>query len=1101
MTTGVDIWAQQERLDETQVTQPALVALQIALYRLLESFGMRPDYLIGHSVGELSAAHVAGVLSLDDAVKLVRARAELMGALPSGGEMLAIAADEDELELPDGVSLAGINGPKACVISGPREQLEPLKEGWEQKGRQTSWLRTSHAFHSALMEPMLDQFAELCQELSYQEPQIPIVSNLTGELGEAFDAAYWPAQARSPVRYADGIATLEREGVSQFYELGPDPVLATLAGGCIEGEANIAATLRKGRPDAQAFGEFLCRVGEVNWQAYYAGSGARHADLPTYAFQHERYWLAPAAGADVVAAGLSRTDHPLLGVGLHLAGEDQWAFSGRLSLATQPWLADHTVLDATLLSGTSFVEVGLAAGRQVECEQLEEIVLEAPLALPAGAGVAIQLLVEAADNAGRRAFTVYSREDDAVDDEWRRHASGVLAPASEAIGSDLQELGAERFPPDGAEPIAVDGLYDRLAEMGLGYGPAFQGVTAAWRRGEELFVEVGGQASDADHFGLHPGLLDSTLHAGFTLSDGADVRLPFAWRGVRLLRTGVASLRARVAAAGNDAVTIAAVDGEGVPVIAVEAVSGRPVDAAALGRAGSDRSLYDLSWTELPRPATNGHPARFAVVGDLAVEGVSERYEDLDSLAETIAAGEDLPDLSVLIGPASGGSAPVEAAHAGAGETLALLQRWIADERLGQAKLVLVTSGAVAIEPGDEIDPAAATIWGLVRSAQSEHPGRFLLVDVDGTDVHWPEVVAAAEPQVATRGGRLLVPRIERIGRTDDDAEPDFGDGAVLVTGGTGGLGALLARHLATAHGVSRLVLASRSGLKAEGAAQLRDELAELGCEVQVETCDVSDRGALARMLDSVGPLSAVVHTAGVLEDATIDSLDDERPGAGAGAEGRRGLASARAHRRDAAVGVRALLFGGGDVRGAGPSQLRGRQRLFGRPCASAARSGAARHLACLGRLDGGHGRCPRAGWPVPTRAPRHDAPAGRAGTRPVRRRAGGGLREPARGGSRPAGAAVPGAHRCPPTTPEGPGAGSGRQVPRPGRNTGSAAGRAAEVRMGSQPCSRRCAATSRPCSDWARLPRWSPRPRSRTSASTRSPRSSCAIGSAPPVA
>ena len=860
---GQKPFADQERLDQTQVTQPALFALHIALYRLLESFGMRPDYLIGHSVGELSAACVAGVLSLEDAAKLVRARAELMGALPTGGAMLAIAADEDELELPDGVSLAGINGPKACVASGPREQLEPLKEHWEEKGRQTSWLRTSHAFHSALMEPMLKEFAQVCGELSYQEPQIPIVSNLTGELGEAFDADYWVSQARSTVRFAQGIATLEGQGVSQFYELGPDPVLCTLAAGCLSGEANLAATLRKGRPDTQALGEFLLRARDVDWQAYYAASGAQHADLPTYAFQHERYWLSPAAGADVAAAGLSRPEHPLLGAGLHLAGEDEWVFTGRLSLATQPWLSDHSVFDTVVVPGTALVELALAAGEHVGCQTLDELTLEAPLILAEAGAVQLQLTVGEPDGEGRRELAIHSRpegsEEDGEETDWTRHAAGSVSDA-EPEADAAAELAAAQWPPEGAEPIDTGALYDRLAELGFNYGPVFQGVTAAWRRGEEIFSEVSlqdAQGSEAARYAIHPALFDSCFHAAI-LSLGTEhasgqLPLPFSFAGVRNHLAGAASLRVAIAPDAEGGLRIGATDPSGTAVLSVEALSARPVDPSMLEglRRGRDESLFAVEWEEI-EPGIDGTTPRLASLGDLELADEVERHADLDSLREAIEAGASEPDAVLVAAPTPDGDLP-GAARSATERMLEFLQTWLAEERLSDTQLVLLTRGAVAAADGDEIDLRLAPVWGLARSAASEHPGRVMLVDYDRLErLDWAALLAAGEPQLALRGESLLAPRLSAL--PGGDARPDFGD-SVLVTGGTGGLGALVARHLAAAHGVSRLVLVSRRGPEAEGAAELRAELAELGCEVQLEACDVADRAALAELLAaSAGP-------------------------------------------------------------------------------------------------------------------------------------------------------------------------------------------------------------------------------------------------------
>ena len=453
-----------DEIDRTEVTQPALFALEVALFRLVESFGVRPDFLVGHSVGELVAAHVAGVLSLEDACRLVSARGRLMGALPEGGAMLAVEASEDEVQhvLGERVSLAAVNGPRSVVLSGDAEAIEAL----EFEGR-TSRLRVSHAFHSHRMEPMLDDFRRVAESLSYGQPKVPVVSNVTGELAELSDPEYWVRHVREAVRFADGIRFLEQAGVTRFLELGPDAVLSAMAQQTADGA--FVPALRRDRPEAETFVSFLADAHnagvDVDWRKLL--DGGRRVDLPTYPFQRERYWLAPRAGDPTYAA-----DHPLLTAAVPIAGEDQWVFTGRLSLATHAWLRDHMVLDAVLLPATAFVEMALAAAAEVGSDTVEELTLEAPLVIPEGRDVHIQVTVGDADAGDRRQIAIHSRSGD----DWTRHASGQLArSAGEAPAAPAE------WPPSEADPLDVDALYDRLAGTGFSYGPAFQTVTAAWR--------------------------------------------------------------------------------------------------------------------------------------------------------------------------------------------------------------------------------------------------------------------------------------------------------------------------------------------------------------------------------------------------------------------------------------------------------------------------------------------------------------------------------------------------------------------------------------------------------------------------------------------
>jgi pimaricinolide synthase PimS1 len=836
-----------ESLEHTTLAQTSLFALEVALYRLVESWGIEPDFLIGHSIGELAAAHVAGVLSLEDARTLVEARARLMGALPEGGAMAQLKELPDEL--PDGVEVAAVNAPNAIVVSGDAEAVESLG------GKR---LKVSHAFHSHLMEPMLDEFREVAQTLSYDEPRIPMAS------GDVTEPEYWVRQVRDTVRFVDGVEWLEQQGVTRFLELGPDGVLSALVG-----DRFAVPAMRRRRPEPEAFTSFLAEAYtsgiDLDWPL-----GGRRVELPTYAFQRERYWLASgSARGDAAALGQRAAEHPLLGAAVAVAGEgDEWLFTGRLSLDTQPWLADHAVLDTVLLPGTAFVEIALRAGAEVGCAALEELTLEAPLGLPEQGAVQLQVSVAAADESGRREVAVYARAEDEVEGEWTRHAGGLLGPVD--AGEDAGAV-PEAWPPEGAEPLEVDSLYDRLVDHGFRYGPVFQGLRAAWRRGDELFADVAlgeVQATEAGRFGLHPALFDAALHPMFLAADGGEAALPFAWTGVRLGATGAASLRVRVAPEGDGALSIEARDDAGQQVIAVERLVARAIDPGQMGRArpAAQDALYRVDWAEVHAAPAD---ARLAVLGDaLEVEGATV-YHDLEALR----AEADPPDVVFVRAGAQPGDA-----HEQAARTLELLKAWLAGEQRDATRLVIVTRSAIAARAGEAPDLAAAPVWGLVRSAQAEHPGRFVLVDVDGDESALPAIAGSDEQQLALRGGVLLVPRLARATAGVD--RPGFGDGTVLVTGGTGGLGALVARHLAAEHGVRGLLLASRRGPEAPGAAELADELSKLGCDVRVEACDVADRDQLGALLGSIpaeGPLTAVVHAAGVLDDGTLESLDAAR--------------------------------------------------------------------------------------------------------------------------------------------------------------------------------------------------------------------------------
>ncbi|MEU4804933.1 type I polyketide synthase [Actinosynnema sp. NPDC023587] len=864
-------------LDSTEFTQAALFAVEVSLFRLVESLGVRPDVLIGHSVGEIAAAHVAGVLSLADASALVVARGRLMGALPAGGGMAAVQATEEEVllslvEFEGRLSIAAVNGPRSVVVSGDLDAVEGWLPQWQD--RKTTRLRVSHAFHSHRMDPMLAEFRAVAEGLTFEQPRIPVVSNLTGGLvtSELTEPGYWVDHVRQAVRFFDGVRTLRAEGVTRFLELGPDAVLTAMARQALDGEqAVFASAMRARQPESETFAGFLGQAHvagvEIDWNAFYKPLGAQRVQLPTYAFQRERYWLAHDSGeSNPATSGLGRLDHPLLAAVVVVGDRDEWLFTGRLSTDSQPWVAEHVLLDNIVVPGTGLVELALTAGRLAGSPVVEELVLEAPMLLQDGVAVQVQVSVGEATDDGRRPVAIYTRPESGAGAEATCHARGTLVPEADAAAPWPAE-----WPPEGAEPLPVDALYSRLTDIGYDYGPIFQGLRAAWRDGDEVYAEVSLADEHTDaarRFGIHPALFDAALQSGAVLLiDGGDSkhRMPFSWSGVSLRHLGTSRLRVRVVSTGDSELRLDAVDDEGAEVVSVRSIVARPVDQAQLEgarRSGPD-AMFAVEWAPVRAEGAPGR-LRVAELGSTA---------DLDALAGNAEA----PELVVATAESPAGDV-AEAARAVTARTLDLLRRWLADDRFAGVTLAVVTRRAVAV--GEESpDLVQSPVWGLVRSAQSEHPGRFLLVDVDDSAPDWSVLVSADEPQLAVREGKALAPRLARVtGTASPEASPLDPDGTVLVTGGTSGLGALVARHLVTEHGARHLLLVSRRGQNAEGVPKLVAELEGLGSEVRVVACDVADRGQVVGLLGSLDrPLTAVVHAAGVLDDGVVESLTVEQ--------------------------------------------------------------------------------------------------------------------------------------------------------------------------------------------------------------------------------
>ncbi|HRI71242.1 MAG TPA: type I polyketide synthase, partial [Polyangium sp.] len=878
-------------LGQTAYTQAALFSLEVALFRLFEHWGLKPDLLLGHSIGEIAAAHIAGVFSLEDACRLVAARGRLMQALPTGGGMCALQASEQEV-LPlvvgkeNAVSIAAINGPMSVVIAGDEDAVFVIARHFEAMGRKTKRLQVSHAFHSPLMEPMLAEFGRSIADMKLHAPTIAIISNVTGQVAttdELTSPDYWVRHVRQAVRFADCIHTAIENKATTFLEIGPHGVLSALTHELVPAESLVVPALRNDRSEitqlVHTLGALHVQGFSIDWNTFFNLRRPQFIALPTYPFQRQRYWIDPAPQpcADLTSIGLLATNHPLLTATVPMADSDEVLFNTRLSLQTHPWLAGHVVFGVVLVPATAFIEIGLTIALRLGLDGIEELTLESPMALSAREPAVLQIRVAAPDERGKRPIVFHARGE--TSETWTRIGFGVLGTSHH--GSFMQET----WPPRGAEVIDVASFYENLEALRLSYQMPFRGLQTMWKRGNDLFAEVALPADEPNLFGIHPALLDAALHPLATQLTA--VCLPFSWSGIRLHSSGAQSVRVHIAALERqNAFRVQISDTLGAPIVSVQSVDVRPASPAQvenLLEPQKEPSLYRLQWIPwITHEAANLGPQSWAVVGpdelQLAAVFPVEHHPDFSSLGP---AAQNI----LLSCVSSQTPTTLQGVHEVAHRVLGMVQSWLAEPRLSGSRLVVLTRQAVAAHAHEIIlDVRYASLWGLLRSVINEHPERqCMLVDIDdhGSLTSLPSAIASGQKQIAIRRGALYIPTlVPAKGSTMPLTHAYETNGTVVITGGTGSLGAHVARHLVEKHKFKNLVLVSRHGSSAPNANALRSALERAGAHVEFVAGDVGDRKTVETLLSSIPnemPLVGVVHTAGVLDDGIVENLDSAR--------------------------------------------------------------------------------------------------------------------------------------------------------------------------------------------------------------------------------
>ncbi|MFE0678797.1 type I polyketide synthase [Streptomyces sp. NPDC058867] len=853
--------------EHVEIIQPALWAVMVSLAAVWEALGVTPSAVVGHSQGELAAAVVAGAVSLEDAARVITARAAIGAELTGRGGVVSVAEGAEELAerlaaRHGSLSVGAVNSPSSTVVAGTHEALDALIAELEADGVWYRRVAQSYASHSPQMEEIKERLLTAIGTVRPGPGRTTFLSTVTGGVYDtaALDSAYWFRNQRELVAFRTAVEAALDLGHTTLVEVSAHPVLVAAlediaaAAAC---PAVVTGTLRRqeGGPDrfAAAAAALWTAGADVDWTGLHTGRTVHPVDLPTYPFQRRRYWLTAPAGTTGDPAGLGLTDtaHPLLGAVVRPADDDGLLLTGRLAAHGHPWLGQHRLLGTPLLPGSALTELAIRAGDEAGCGRLRELVLGSPLVLPERGGVLLQVAVGAPGDDGLRTVAVHSRsESSPAGEPWTCHAEGVLLPHPEphdpgtgagagtgagtgtgtypAAHGGPAEAASEpltTWPPLGAEPLDISGFYAAAEAAGYGYGPAFQGLRAAWRLGDEIYAEAAlpeALRAEAQRYGLHPVLLDTALQAGglahpvATPEAGpgaagpgaagpgaAALRQPFAWSDVRLHATGATELRVRLTPAGPDGTRILLADPAGRTVAEIATLVQRPVDAGQLAAAAPVDALLHTEWRQPSEHRAPEAPSEhrtlegsddafttWTVLGDdpldLAVTLQEDGHAvvghpDLEGLLATLDAGLPAPDWA-LLAHATARTGSTDGTTTAEERTAALLQRCLTDERLTGTRLAVITRGALVtdVEPtgapadadGTSSEQATPTqpdeLHHLVRQIQTEHPGRVVHLDLDtGADPDIPRALhtarAAAEPILALRDDTLLAPRARRL--------------------------------------------------------------------------------------------------------------------------------------------------------------------------------------------------------------------------------------------------------------------------------------------------------------------------------------------------
>jgi acyl transferase domain-containing protein/acyl carrier protein len=792
------------RLDDTEYTQPALFAFEVALYRQWQAWGVQPSVVLGHSVGELSAAYASGVLSLEDAARLVCARGRLMQRCRADGAMASVQASAEDvarlLEQYQGVEIAGLNAPEQTVISGDANAVEAVKRQFELAGKRVTALRVSHAFHSHHMDAMAEAYrqeARCCDHRPAATGWLSLVNGSWLEAGQTLEPEYWVDQARQAVNFVGGMRVLASRGIRTFLECGPDGVLTGLGMQCVAGGRFVTSVRRQADEHAEllkALAQLHVQGHELFWTHVFEQAGEVSPELPTYEFSRNHYWLPRTEEPALArAVGMEAEAHGILRAGTQVAGDVPITLlSGVLDPKDQPWLSGHQVHGGAVFPGTGFLELALAAGRSAGAGEVKELTLVTPLRLPERAVTRVQVKLAPGPIEGQQLLEIHAQSGQAEGGAaWTQHAIGLLAAEPTRHDADaFRDL--SEWPVEGAEAVELGGLYQALRDCGLDYGNPFRGLRELWRDEQAMYALIDVPSGlELESYGIHPAMLDAALHCLASAGSEGPPKgplVPYEWCAVRLYRRGARQLRVKVTLEEEGQSRVArlvAVDGQGLPVLHVGALRLRRWSAEAPSSlaAANPGELHRLAYAPIAvserqvEPRGQDDAVVHAALGPGRLDSVlSTEGKSFEELLARVEEGAPVPRRLWVDATAqlSDGSDLLASAHRLLSHAQTCLQRWYRTPHTAACELVWVTRDALTTGPDEcAADLVNGSVLGMIRALRAEHPERQLrLVDLGSQAVTQALLVSAlessAEPELALREGLALASQLAAV-----DAESD----------------------------------------------------------------------------------------------------------------------------------------------------------------------------------------------------------------------------------------------------------------------------------------------------------------------------------------